>query len=102
MDPKDDKVELIDKEDDPWIKLLNALQDTLLEQYEPPTEDNSFQIDLGDEANPKPIFICETLSQRERGQDSACKGANRCLSLELQRHAWTKLKDSDLPAQCSL
>jgi len=32
------------------------------EQREPPTEDKVVQINLGDEANPKPIFISESLS----------------------------------------
>ena len=31
------------------------------EQREPPTEDKVTQINFGDEANPKPIFISESL-----------------------------------------
>ena len=33
---------------------------------EPPTEDKVVQINLGDEANPKPIFISERLSSSEK------------------------------------
>src|SRR5436190_18344490 len=63
--PKDDEVELIDTEDDLWIKHLNTLWVILYEQREPPTDDKLIQINLGDEANPKPIFISETLSLSE-------------------------------------
>ena len=48
------------------IKHLNALWDTRFEQREPPTEDKVAQINLGDEANPKPIFISESLSPSEK------------------------------------
>ena len=44
---------------------LNLL-DTRFEQREPPTEDKVVQINLGDEANPKPIFISESLSPSEK------------------------------------
>ena len=44
---------------------LNALWDTRFEQCEPPTEDKVVQINLGDEANLKPIFISESLSPSE-------------------------------------
>ena len=40
--------------------------DTRFEQREPPTEDKVVQINLGDEANPKPIFISEGLSPYEK------------------------------------
>ena len=49
--------EMIQSDTDPWIKHLNALWDIHFEQREPPTEDRAIQINLGDEANPKPIFI---------------------------------------------
>ena len=49
--------EMILSDTDPWIKHLNTLWDIRFEQYELPTEDNVTQINLGDEANPKPIFI---------------------------------------------
>ena len=39
---------------------------TRFEQREPPTEDKVVQINLGDEANPKPIFISESLSPSEK------------------------------------
>ena len=42
---------------DPWIKYQNTLWDILFEQREPSTKDKVTQINLGDEANPKPIFI---------------------------------------------
>jgi len=36
------------------------------EQHEPSTEDKVTQINLEDEANPKPIFISESLSPFEK------------------------------------
>ena len=54
--------EMIQSDIDPWIKHLNTLWHIHLEQCEPPTEDKITQINLGDEANPKPIFISESLS----------------------------------------
>ena len=69
---KDDKEdtfeseELILSDSDPWIKYLNTLWDICFEQREPPTEDKVTQINLGDGANPKPIFISESLSPSEK------------------------------------
>ena len=54
--------EMIQSDTDPWIKHLNTLWDTRFEQREPPTEDKVIQINYGDEANSKPIFISESLS----------------------------------------
>ena len=53
---KDRDEEMIQSDTDPQIKHLNALWDTRFEQCEPPTEDKVLQINLGDEANPKPIL----------------------------------------------
>ena len=36
------------------------------EQREPPTEDKVVQINMGDEANPKPIFVSQSLSLQEQ------------------------------------
>ena len=47
---------MIQSDADPWIKHLNILWDIRFEQREPPTEDKVTQINLGDEANPKPIL----------------------------------------------
>jgi len=57
---------MIQSDTDFWIKHLNTLWDTRFEQHEPPTEDKVAQINLGDEANPKPIFISESLSSSEK------------------------------------
>ena len=57
--------EMIQSDTDPWIKHLNTLWDIRFEQREPPTEDKVTQINMGDEANPKPIFISESLSPSE-------------------------------------
>ena len=46
--------EMIQPDTDPWIKHLNTLWDVRFEQRELPTEDKVTQINLGDEANPKP------------------------------------------------
>jgi len=40
--------------------------DIRFKQREPPTEDKVTQTNLGDEANPRPIFISEILSPSER------------------------------------
>ena len=53
---------MIQSDTDPWIKYLNTLWDIRFEQRESPTEDKITQINLGDEANPKPIIINESLS----------------------------------------
>jgi len=58
--------EMIQADTDPWIRHLNTLWDMRFEQREPPTEDKVAQIKLGDEANPKPIFISEILSSSEK------------------------------------
>jgi len=58
--------ELIQSDFDPWIKHLNTFWDARFEQREPPTEDKVTQINLRDEANPKPIFISESLSPFEK------------------------------------
>ena len=63
---EDGDEEMIQSNTDPWIKHLNNLWDTRFEQREPPTEDKVVQINLGDEANPKPIFISEGLSPSEK------------------------------------
>ena len=55
--PKEEDKEMIQSDTDPWIKHLNALGDIHFEQCEPPIEDKIAQINLGDEANLKPIFI---------------------------------------------
>ena len=54
---KDETEEMIQSDTDPWIKQLNTLWDICFEQREPLTEDKVIQINLGNEANPKPIFI---------------------------------------------
>jgi len=45
---------------------LNTLWDIRFEQREPPIEDKVTQINLGSEANPKPIFVSESLSPSEK------------------------------------
>ena len=56
---EDGDEETIQSDTNPWIKHLNTLWDVHFKQREPPTEDKVTQINLGDEANPKPIFISE-------------------------------------------
>ena len=63
---EDGDEEMIQSDTDPWIKHLNNLWDTRFEQREPPTEDKIVQINLGDEANPKPIFISETCHRQRK------------------------------------
>src|SRR3954462_13892510 len=65
-EPDDDEIELIGTEDDPWIKHLNMLWDIRFEQREPPTDDAPLQVNMGDEANLKPIHISDAHSQEEK------------------------------------
>ena len=60
---------MIQSDTDPWIQYLNTLWDIHFEQREPPTKDKVTQINMGDEANPKPIFISESLSPPEINPD---------------------------------
>ena len=48
------------------MKHLNTLWDIRFKQREPPTEDKMTQINLENEANPKPIFISDSLSPSEK------------------------------------
>ena len=64
LEDKDE--EMIQSDTDPWIKHLNILWDTRFKQRKPPTEDKVAQINLRDEANPKAIFITESLSSSEK------------------------------------
>ena len=63
---EDGDEETIQSDTDPWIKDLNTLLDIRFEQRESPTEDKITEINLGDEANPKPIFISESQSPSEK------------------------------------
>src|SRR3954467_10040233 len=65
-EPDDDEIELIDTKDDPWIRHLNMLWDIRFEQREPPIDDALLQVNMGDETNPKPIHISDTLSQDKK------------------------------------
>jgi len=62
---------MIQSDTDLWIEHLNTLWDIHFEQREPPTEDKVTQINLGDEANPKHIFISESLLRSEK-EDLKC------------------------------
>ena len=68
---KNEDEEIIQSDKDPQIKHLNTLQDICFEQHEPPTEDKVTKINMGDEANPTPIFITESLSPPEK-EDLIC------------------------------
>ena len=57
---------MIQSDIDPWIKNLNTLWDIRFGQREPPTENKVTQINLGDEANPNPLFISESLRPSRR------------------------------------
>jgi len=61
LEDEDKDEEMIQPDINPWIKHLNTLWDIRFEQREPPTDDKVIQINLGDEVNPKPIFINESL-----------------------------------------
>ena len=62
---KDEDEEMIQSDTDTWLKHLKAPWDIRFEQDEPPTEDKVVQINLGSEANLKPIFISKNLSPSE-------------------------------------
>jgi len=63
--PEDGDEEMIQSDTNTWIKYLNTIWDIHFKQRESPTEDKATQINLRDEANPKPIFISESLSPFE-------------------------------------
>ena len=78
---KDKTEEMIQSDTDPWIKHLNTLWDISFKHCELPTEDKVIQINLGNEANPKHIFISENLSPSEK-EDLICLiQVYRCLRL---------------------
>ncbi|ONK77982.1 uncharacterized protein A4U43_C02F12980 [Asparagus officinalis] len=52
--------------EDPWIHRLNIQYGDRFEQRESPTEDKVVQVNMGDEANLKPIFISDSLPSEER------------------------------------
>ena len=68
---EDGDEEMIQSDTDPWIKHLYTLWNIHFEQREPPTEDKVIQINLGNKANPKPIFISESLSPPKK-EDIIC------------------------------
>jgi len=68
---KEEDEEIIQSDTDPWIKYLNIVWDICFEQREPLTEDKIIQINLGDEANFKPIFVSERLLPPEK-EDLIC------------------------------
>jgi hypothetical protein len=57
VETEDQIKDLIRPNDDPWVKHLETLWDIRFEQRDPPTEDQVVQINLGNDENPKPIFI---------------------------------------------
>ena len=57
---------MIQSDTNPWIKLINTLWDIHFEQCESLTENKVIQINLRNEANPKTIFISESLSPPEK------------------------------------
>jgi len=63
---EDENEEMIKSDIDPWIKHLNTLWDIRFEKREPPTENKVVHINLGSEANPKPIFVKESLLPSEK------------------------------------
>jgi len=79
---------MIQSDTDRWIKHLNTLWVIRFEQREPPIEDKVTEINLGDEANPKPIFISENLSPSEKEDLISCAGVYRYFRLELQGYDW--------------
>ena len=51
---------------DHWVQHINLQWDVHFEQRKPPTEDKVVQVNMGNEANPKPIFISDSLSSQEK------------------------------------
>jgi len=51
---------------DPWAQQLNLQWHKRFEQRDPPIEDKVNQIDVGDQAHPKLIFVSESLSLTEK------------------------------------
>ena len=53
-------------ETEPWAQQFDFQWEKRFEQREPPTEDKVIQVNLGNQDNPKPIFISENLSLMEK------------------------------------
>jgi len=68
---KDKTEEMIQLHTNHWIKYLNTLWDISFKHCELPTVDKVIQINLGNEANSKRIFISENLSLSEK-EDLIC------------------------------
>ena len=66
LEDEDKDEGMILSDTNPQIKHLNTLWDICFEQREPPTDDKVIQINLGDEVNPKSIFISESLPLSEK------------------------------------
>ena len=58
--------EMIQSDTDPGINHLNIFWDIHFEKRQSPTEDKMDLINLGSEANPKPIFVSESFSPSEK------------------------------------
>ena len=52
--------------EEPWAQQFDFQWEKRFKQREPPTEDKMIQVNLGNQDNPKPIFISESLSLTER------------------------------------
>ena len=52
--------------DETWDRHVNAQWNNRFEQREPLTEDEILQVNMGDETNPKPIFISGSLPPQEK------------------------------------
>jgi len=89
LEDEDEDEETIQSDTDPWIKHQNTLWDIRFEQPEPLIDDKVIQTTLGDEANPKPIFISESLLLSEKKDLISYTIVHRRLRLKLRGHART-------------
>jgi len=80
-------IEIFDIE--PWAQQLDFQWEKRFEHCKLPTEDKVIQVNLGGQDHPKPIFISENFSLREKEELIALIRVYRCLCMELQRYART-------------
>ena len=66
VDILEDDEELEPFDNEPWAQQQDLQWEMHFVQREPPTEDEVVQINMGDETNPKPIFVSQSLSQPEQ------------------------------------
>lgn len=64
--PEDDEDIIETHKAEPWAQRIDTQRELRFEQREPPIEDQLDQIDVRDEASPRPIFISQSLFEADK------------------------------------